>query len=352
MADVATVEPSKVYSAFLKDFKELRGHYVYVNDVTNPTHELCSKYYVNHEQRKDAQKVVYEGEFITAYAKWEAFVQDFLEETREKLEPSLATVDVEKVGQRKYSPYFHTNAKRSINKYFAALFKNNGEALFENNDLTRQLLDWNSPIKAMCIINNEIKKVHGNGPDESPFLNIGDPNALESITRLFYGVRCVLAHSKCDRTMSGNGILSGFPSEEVFKEQLVGSDCMVSEQFYSLYKRADALYRKTTSLNHLKLYHCDVMNLQYFILKLASRLHNTVVRLIKEKYQQLCWTLVADHPPSKRKYNASLSLRFVNTTKFYGIMTLVSLLALDLIFYRRIFYMFYCILFCSGNEYN
>ncbi len=322
-----TTTRSKVYSTFHENFLELRGHYVYINDVTNPKKRSDTKCNVTMAQRTDAQKVIYDGAFIAAFAKWEAFVQDFLEETFEELckhqrNLVLSPDDVERVGKTYYVPYFGNNV-RSISKYFAALFPDT-----RTDDLAKKLLN-STPIKVKCMIKGEQLS-------ESPFLNIGNPSALKTITQLLHGVRCILAHSKCGRTFS-TGVLSEFPSKESFLEQMAGSnptaaDKSTAEQFYSLYERADAVNNNTTQPNRLNIYYCDVLNLQHFILKLSSRLHNTVVRLIKDHYTVRVWDLVADLPPSKRKPSAPRTLHFCGVK---GIFMAFLFLAIILILYHN-----------------
>ncbi len=122
---------------------------------------------------------------------------------------------------------------------------------------------------------------------------MGNSTALETVTRLLYGVRCMLAHSKYEKTfLQPHGALSDFPDQSMFLNQVDGSDPMAAEQFYTFYTRAEAVYEKSPELV-LQIYYCDIVNLQRLILQMASRLHNTVVKLIEKHYGGLhVWNTV------------------------------------------------------------
>ena len=314
MAD--STSESKVYSAFRADFIKLRGQHKLINKVTNPNLKLPLTFGTEPE-RKEAQNAIYGGAFIRAFVKWDAFVQDFLEETFLKVielitskaqPPKEATKLLEKAfeewhkEQKKLSPpqtpqqlsvqlvleqdkwkriledrakkackgctpVFH--GEKGITKYLERLFLN-------EVNLAEELLEPGT-IKLNCIINKPGVKL-----DSEPFLNIDNPKALETVTRLLYGVRCVLAHSKYAKTFL-HGALSDFPDQSVFLKQMVGSDPLAAEQFYTFYTRAESVYKKSPEVI-LQIYYCDILNLQRFILQMASRLHNTVVKLIEDHY--------------------------------------------------------------------
>ena len=42
----------------------------------------------------------------------------------------------------------------------------------------------------------------------------------------------------------------------------------------------------------LRIYYCDIVNLQRLILAMTARLHNTVVKLIKDQYGLPVWETV------------------------------------------------------------
>ena len=323
MADGTSVE-SKVYSAFREDFIKLRGQHKLINKVTNPKLPLPSTF-GSELDRKEAQYAIYGGAFIRAFVKWDAFVQDFLEETFLKLieiitsksqPPKQASKLLEKafeewhkeqkkllppqtaqqlsvqlvLEQDKWKNILDDHAKKAckgctpvfhgdkgITKYLERLF-------LVKVDLAEELLKL-GPIKLSCIINKPSVKI-----ESEPFLNVNNPTALETVTRLLYGVRCVLAHSKYEKTFL-YGALSDFPDQSVFLKQMDGSDPLAAEQVYTFYTRAEAVYEKSPEFI-IQIYYCDIVNLQRFILQMASRLHNTVVKLIEDHYGLQVWNML------------------------------------------------------------
>ncbi len=313
--------PSKVFSDFRDDFIKLRGQHKFINKLTFPKLQLPPTVDDPGETfRREAQFAIYGGAFISFILKWEAFVQDFLEETFLKLIELITSglqppEEAEKLLEHVFKEW-HTQQKKSktpqqlsfqlvlepdkwkkvLEDYAKKVCKEcHVTPVFHGNKgitnclkklfmidvkLAKKMLE-SRPIKFQCIIN---------GPPSPSDLTLGNADALENVTRLLYGVRCVLAHSKHERTFDSDA-LSHFPDQSVFLEQMGGSN-PASNQFYSFYTRAEAVYKK--ELDCLQIYYCDIVNLQRFIMQMVIRLHNTVVTLIKDHYGLPVWKMVPD----------------------------------------------------------
>ncbi len=70
---------SKVYSTFRADLDTLKTQQCILNTLTNPSNLNPSSSDDIHDA-KQAQYAIYEGAYLRVFLKWEAFVQDFLEE--------------------------------------------------------------------------------------------------------------------------------------------------------------------------------------------------------------------------------------------------------------------------------
>lgn len=146
------------------------------------------------------------------------------------------------------------------------------------------------PICMDCIVNQRISA----GGDASRYkLKIDTPEALITITRLIYGVRCVLVHSKHDQTFDqSGGALYEFPDKEAFFALLGGSNENAKKQLYSLYERVSSMHANKSRKDGDEILHCDVVNIQRLVCLLASRFHNTIVELIEEHYGLHIWNEV------------------------------------------------------------
>ncbi len=373
---------SKVYHTFRADLDTLKIQQYILNTLTNPSNWISkpSSSEDIHDSAKQAQYAIYEGAYLRVFLKWEAFVQDFLEEVFQEvcshlisnlptlnpdgkaldkgtqlldkafeqwqreaaLSPSVQLVldqEKRKTLLKEYAikactgctPVLH--GKRGIGKYLARLFmvdgspaeklvkekspqrsqrikpdksdldvfsdcpksKPSGESKPVSDDVAQKILQskmWPGPkqdkskiipILMDCIIDKRI------GGDEYQ-LKIDNREALIAITRLIYGVRCVLVHSKHNQTFEASGgALYNFPDKIAFFDLLGGSNENAKKQFYSLYERVLTMHTNKSRTVGDEILHCDVVNIQRLILLLASRFHNTVVELIEEHYGLHIW---------------------------------------------------------------
>ena len=327
---------SEVYSAFLEEFVKLRGHHKLINTISNPQLQLPSQVSSFSEgERREAQYSVYGAAFISLLAKWEGYVQDFLEEMLRKVVSLICEKEPSQLNKKqaelleKALEEWHKNEHKGQKKptaqalsrqliveqdkwkdilqsYATAAFKGCSPVFHGDKGiaqtfkqlflidvkLTEEMLSqWKPlhPMKLACIIN-------GPKPDREPILDLDNAESLETIAKLIYGVRCVLVHPKNDKTFN-YGALSGFPDESNFSKQMGRSDPRATRQFYTFFTRAEAVYKKTAEPNRLQIYYCDIVNLQRYILLVAARFHNTVVKLVEKHYQLHVWQMVQEPSP-------------------------------------------------------
>lgn len=334
IARMAMETGSQVYSAFFEEFVNSRGHHKLINKVTNPKLEIpLLRDLPDKDKRKEAQFAMYGGVFISVLVRWEAFVQDFLEEvflkvvekitseqhprkqaakllekafedlhSNSKQQPKTCAQkfgvklaldpdawkmilnDYAKKACKGCTPVFHGN--NSITKYFKQLFLPYADA-DRGIDLAKEMLSqWNPnhPIQVGCIINT------GEKLTKEPILDIDNQEALMTLTRLIYGVRCVLVHPKSEKTFV-HGALEKFPDHSLFSQQMGRSEKLAVNQFYTFFQRAEAA-QKAGDTSHLQIFYCDIVNLQRYILAIAARLHNTVVKLVEDEYGIKVWDLL------------------------------------------------------------
>ena len=317
---------SEVYSAFLEEFMKLRGHHKLINTISNPQLQLPQGVSFPEGDRREAQYSVYGAAFTSILAKWEGFVQDFLEEMLRKIVSFICEKEPSQLNEKqaelleKALEEWHKGQKKPtaqqlsrelivdqdkwkdiLRSYAAAAFKGCAPVFHGDKGIaktfkqlflidvkfTEEMLNqWkpHHPMKLACIIN-------GPKPEKEPILDMDNAESLETIAKLMYGVRCVLVHPKNDKTFN-IGALSDFPDESTFSKQMGRSDPRATRQFYTFFTRAEAVYRKSAESNRLQIYYCDIVNLQRYILLVAARFHNTVVKLVENHYQLRVWQSV------------------------------------------------------------
>ncbi len=344
-----TISFSKVYSEFCRDFLQLKADHSMVNKMTKPTDGTTSeKKDVTSE--KNAQHAIYGGFYLRAFIKWEAFVQDFLEETyletinREiyrlvnqgqqpsengtKLlqnvfkdislscptvqQPRDNTLEQILVDHVKVTKVFRDHIKHKIKGCGPTLDKIKGylKTLLDINvddvDLRNLLLNG-SPTESLskknppqfnyhCIIRKKKET-------DNFFVRINDPNGIQILVNLLYGVRCVLSHSNHRKTFE-HGIFSEaeFKDKPLFLKKMGKSDLEATEELYSLYTRAKDVYTEKTST--FQIYYSDIVNIQRVITLLVSRFYNTIVRLVQKHYDLCLWEMI--DPPYKRESDDTL----------------------------------------------
>ncbi len=115
---------------------------------------------------------------------------------------------------------------------------------------------------------------------EQPHLRIKDPVALNDITRLYYGLRCVYAHGG---NLEKHQILKDFPEESDLSNSLGDQQKKIAKRLCGLYS-CIAEHGRSARINYLHL-----VNLQRYLMVLALRLFQAIRRAIYDMFGQRLW---------------------------------------------------------------
>lgn len=127
-------------------------------------------------------------------------------------------------------------------------------------------------------------------------VSLGDPVTLRAILRLYYGVRCVLAHGKSEKTFKAGGALNKF---DVSKLEV---PVEVREHLAELYRRIDK------DRSHAQIDYHTLLNAERFLWRMARAMMLAVAEWFHIEFDVLIWGYDPD-----RKSNKSS----IGSTKYY-----------------------------------
>lgn len=334
-------EQSRAYHDFREEFELLIKYHRIANEISDPKLHLEVSDHPRYtlEDLRAVQMSNYQDAFIHVMVKWEAFVPELLQEALDRAikqicdegYPSLSTNDYRHLLRGKASSHYDgektlkdTERHRQMRirggtsllasdgpeqkpyvwktsledytefslRYCAPVFHGLAgidekiRSLFETKTISQDMT--RSPIRFTCIMDSPTQS-------DLPVLEIANHNALIDMTRLLYGVRCIVAHGKSEGMLTitqKGGALYKFPTLENFKEELGNnSSSILVESFYNLFQQAKD---KQNGAPHFKMCNSDVVNVQRFILAIASRFQNTIRGIFYEYYGVTIWERVEE----------------------------------------------------------
>ena len=116
---------------------------------------------------------------------------------------------------------------------------------------------------------------------KTPELKLDTPEGINDIIRLYYGVRCALAHGRNEKTFEKGGALYDYPSKEDLLNIVKSKD--IEERLRKLYNNVKD-YGSEAWLHYFGL-----INLHRFVTQLAFQLFKAVSWFIWEKFKLTIW---------------------------------------------------------------